>query len=198
MSRTVYRSIFFLLTGLVALASADHYTNGQYFGPGIIIVDAPAPNSTYQVNTTLPIAFDRSLDGKLTSGMSIEYVGIFLTRTPDVNITVVNPLNLSSEPTSTVLHPNWVIPPCVSAGSYNLTFFEIDQVNGTRSVYEFSIPISVNVPGNWPVQEPCSNAASTTPTVSSAAARLLSGDFKTVMTNAAMALFGVSCFMLLM
>jgi hypothetical protein len=45
-------------------ANGDLYSNGQYFGPGIIIIDAPAPNSPFQVNSTMPIAIDVSLDGK--------------------------------------------------------------------------------------------------------------------------------------
>lgn len=49
---------------MAVAASADLYSNGQYFGSGIVIVDAPAPNSTFQVNATMPIAIDISLDGK--------------------------------------------------------------------------------------------------------------------------------------
>lgn len=56
--------ILAILLFIAVATKADLYSNGQYFGPGIIIIDAPAPNSTYQVNTTMPIAIDVSLDGK--------------------------------------------------------------------------------------------------------------------------------------
>lgn len=52
------------LISLALAAKGDLYSNGQYFGPGIIIIDAPAPNSTFQVNSTMPIAIDVSLDGE--------------------------------------------------------------------------------------------------------------------------------------
>jgi hypothetical protein len=55
---------FIAVLFMALAASADTYSNGQYFGDGIIIVDAPAPNSTFQVNATMPIAIDISLDGK--------------------------------------------------------------------------------------------------------------------------------------
>ncbi|KAJ2955973.1 hypothetical protein NQZ79_g8114 [Umbelopsis isabellina] len=128
---------------MAVAASADLYLNGQYFGSGIVIVDAPAPNSTFQVNATMPIAIDISLD-------------------------VRNPLNLSSEPGSTVLHPNWMVPGCVPAGDYNLTFNELDTINGTQLYSTINIPVSINAPAGWIQQPNCSNNSVNTPLEGSA------------------------------
>lgn len=141
---------------MAVAASADLYSNGQYFGSGIVIVDAPAPNSTFQVNATMPIAIDISLDGKITSNEKIDAISIFLTAT-NFNLTVRNPLNLSSEPGSTVLHPNWLVPGCVPAGDYNLTFNELDTINGTQLYSTINIPVSINAPAGWIHQPNCSN-----------------------------------------
>lgn len=58
------KSLLVVLLSMALAANGDLYSNGQYFGPGIIIIDAPAPNSPFQVNSTMPIAIDVSLDGK--------------------------------------------------------------------------------------------------------------------------------------
>ncbi|KAG2172103.1 hypothetical protein INT43_001580 [Umbelopsis isabellina] len=145
---------------MAVAASADLYSNGQYFGSGIVIVDAPAPNSTFQVNATMPIAIDISLD-VITNLFppfcnQVDAVSIFLTAT-NFNLTVRNPLNLSSEPGSTVLHPNWIVPGCVPAGDYNLTFNELDTINGTHLYSSINIPVSINAPAGWKQQPNCSN-----------------------------------------
>ncbi|KAM3579207.1 hypothetical protein VKS41_008428 [Umbelopsis sp. WA50703] len=153
---------FIAVLFMALAASADTYSNGQYFGDGIIIVDAPAPNSTFQVNATMPIAIDISLDGKITKNQQIDAVSIFLTRN-NFNITVRNPLNLSSEPGSTVLHPNWLLPSCVPAGDYNLTFNELDTINGSQLFSTINIPVSINSPAGWIQQPNCSNNNINTP-----------------------------------
>ncbi|RUS30135.1 hypothetical protein BC938DRAFT_479812 [Jimgerdemannia flammicorona] len=119
-------------------------------------------------------------------------------------------MNLSSESGSTVLHPNWIIPSCVTAGSYKLTFHEIDVENNNSTFFEFSIPISVNVPSSWPSQKACTQASSVPSSSSSSSSssslssssssgtRVFSGDLKTLMTNAAVALLAVSCLMIMM
>ncbi|KAG2178511.1 hypothetical protein INT44_001663 [Umbelopsis vinacea] len=169
-----------LLFSAVA-TKADLYSNGQYFGPGIIIIDAPAPNSTYQVNTTMPIAIDVSLDGKMnaprnimnlartksissllasgkiTKDETVDRVSIFLTK-PGFNLTVNNPLDLQSEPGSTVLHPNYLINSCVPAGNYNLSFYELDTINGSKVFSEIHIPVSVNTPAGWIQQPACQSS----------------------------------------
>ncbi|KAH8551878.1 hypothetical protein BGW37DRAFT_492736 [Umbelopsis sp. PMI_123] len=152
--------IIAILLFIAVVTKADLYSNGQFFGSGIIIIDAPAPNSTYQVNTTMPIAIDVSLDGKITKDETLNRVSIFLTK-PGFNLTVQNPLDLQSEPGSTVLHPNYLINSCVPAGNYNLSFYEIDTINGTQLFSEMNIPVSVNTPAGWIQQPPCATNQTT-------------------------------------
>ncbi|CAO3679775.1 unnamed protein product [Umbelopsis ramanniana] len=109
----------------------------------------------------MPIAIDVSLDGKITKDETVDRVSIFLTK-PGFNLTVQNPLDLQSEPGSTVLHPNYLINSCVPAGNYNLSFYEIDTINGSTVFSEINIPVSVNTPAGW-IQQPACQSNLQTP-----------------------------------
>ncbi|KAJ3719748.1 hypothetical protein C8R42DRAFT_671653 [Lentinula raphanica] len=163
-------SLIFLL-GLVARTTGQTYINGQTFTDGLAIIDAPSPGSPGHAGSTLPIAIDISGDGRLNSDASnpnstasthFSLLEIYLVSSEtSLNITVSNGTGLlTQEPGSTVKHLNWDVPTCVTAGSYNLTFYETSSINGQPQfiITPISVPIqNTNIPTT-----PCSQTANVT------------------------------------
>jgi len=119
----------------------------------------------------------------------VDRVSIFLTKS-DFNLTVRNPVDLTSEPGSTVLHADFLIDSCVAAGDYNvrktdsmtthtedinpnvlqLSFYELDTTNGSLQFSSFGIPVSINTPAGWSYQPNCTDNLQTIPSSSNAMA----------------------------
>ncbi|KAF8213485.1 hypothetical protein K438DRAFT_1804063 [Mycena galopus ATCC 62051] len=158
------RSLLFLCTfvtlfsHLVSTSVSAQYINGQMYTNGLAIIDAPAPQNPGHAGSSLPIAIDVSGDGKLPASASsnssdsthFESLNIFLVSAQtNINMTVSEgPTLLLNESGSTVKHLNWIIPTCLEAGNYNLTFYETSIFNnqGFFTITPVPIPISNTSP----------------------------------------------------
>ncbi|EJD04178.1 uncharacterized protein FOMMEDRAFT_146200 [Fomitiporia mediterranea MF3/22] len=130
-------------------------SNGQYFTKGLAISDAPAPGSSQHAGSDLVIAVDLSGDGKIDQSLFIPGSGaptrydsleIYLVSAQArSNFTVSNGTGfLAQEPGSTVKHLNWPLPPCMSAGVYNLTYYEASHINNQPFFSITSINVTVD------------------------------------------------------
>ncbi|KAJ3737072.1 hypothetical protein DFJ43DRAFT_1049103 [Lentinula guzmanii] len=168
----VYRQHLLLLFMLIALLGLVLQTKaGQTFTDGLSIIDAPSSGSPGHAGSTLSIAIDISGDGQLNSDASnpnstasthYSLLEIYLVSSDTgLNITVSNGTGLlTQESGSTVKHLSWMVPTCVTAGNYNLTFYETASINGQS---QFTItPISIPVENADPSGTSCSQTANVT------------------------------------
>lgn len=133
--------------------------NGQVYTNGLAIVDAPNPRSQFTAGQNLPIALDLSGDGRLsqpaflpnsTLNTMYQSLNLFLVSSEtNLNVTVSEGSQyLTQEPGSTVKHLTYVISPCVSAGPYNLTVYEMARINSTE--YYSITPVPITIISNSP------------------------------------------------
>jgi hypothetical protein len=155
----------FILARLCIFVSGQ-LVNGQFFTPGLAILNAPAPNSQHNTGGNLPISVDVSGNGRLPPAASLPgstlrtaflWLNIFLVSSQTgLNLTVSNgPRLLAGEQGSTVKHLNWLIPECVAPGQYNLTYYEGSRING--QTYFSITPTSIFIRGSdTAASAPCS------------------------------------------
>jgi len=155
-----FRSILFTAAAMLAaygsLAQAQ-LINGQYYTAGLAIIDAPAPNTPFQAGANMPIAVEMSGDGKLpaqsyspNSSETTAFLNfqIYLVSSQtNTNITISNGTDagnmLAQEPGSTVKHLNFLIPTCLAAGPYNITYYELSRIN--NSEYYTITPLALQI-----------------------------------------------------
>jgi LysM repeat protein len=139
---------------------------------GLAIIDAPNPGSPGHAGNTLPIAVDVSGDGQLSSDASnpdstasthFSLLEIYLVSAEtNINLTVSNGTGLlTQESGSTVKHLNYLVPNCIAAGNYNLTFYETSTIQGQPHfiITPVSIPIQNTA---TPSDTACSQTAGVT------------------------------------
>ncbi|KAH8921765.1 hypothetical protein BT69DRAFT_1279323 [Atractiella rhizophila] len=156
---TRFFSVFALATCLGWEGVSAQSINGQFFTPGLVIVDAPAAGNPTTVGSTMPIAIDISGDGLLpfpppspiasndlpTAILSLDLY--LVSSKNNVNVTVSEGTGLlEQESGSTVKHLNYRVPDCLPAGDYNLTFYEVDRINQETFFAIYAIPVSINRP----------------------------------------------------
>lgn len=149
-------SLLALLAGsLLAqpVAGTAQLVNGQDFTFGLSIIDAPFPDSPYTAGSQLPIAIEVSGDGRIPldgtwpgsdQPTRFDLLEIFLVSAETgMNYTVSTGPGLLQYESGSVRHLTWEIPTCVSAGDYNLTFYESSHLNDTA--YFIVTPIGVTI-----------------------------------------------------
>ncbi|KAJ7739702.1 hypothetical protein DFH07DRAFT_870421 [Mycena maculata] len=152
-----YYLVAFLALFAPAVVGQD--INGQTFTHGLAIIDAPAPSSPGHAGSPLPIAVDVSGDGKIQAAASVPGSGLstrfdaleiyLVSSQTNINMTVSDtPDFLTGESGSTVKHLNWPVPTCLTAGNYNLTFYETSHFNG-QAVFTIT-PILVPILNSSP------------------------------------------------
>ncbi|CAG8980484.1 hypothetical protein HYALB_00013120 [Hymenoscyphus albidus] len=163
------QSLAFVLPLLVRCIYAQAVVNGQIFTPGIVLVDAPQPNTPLG-GDILHVALDVTSNGQLQLPpypsrpiSAIHNVTIFLSSyDTGKNFTVSNGtagvgtlgIIMDMEPGSTVKHINWVWPDCLvgdgnsdssknSRGAYNISIRQNFRLNDTDMYTIFDLPIHV-------------------------------------------------------
>ncbi|KAH8586461.1 hypothetical protein B0O99DRAFT_644405 [Bisporella sp. PMI_857] len=166
----MHGSRLFIVSLLASALEAQQIINGQIFTPGIVVVDAPQPDTPLG-GDTLHVALDVTANGLLQlppypeNPISAIYnVSIFLSSyTTGKNFTVSNGTasagNASlgnimvQEPGSTVKHINWIWPACLvgdgapsgdsARGIYNISIRQNFRLNDTNAYTIFDLPIKV-------------------------------------------------------
>ncbi|QSZ33843.1 hypothetical protein DSL72_005416 [Monilinia vaccinii-corymbosi] len=149
---------------------SQEIVNGQIYTPGIVIVDAPQPNTPLG-GDSLHVALDVSSDGQLqlppyprNAVSEIYNITMFLSSyVTGKNLTISNGTAtagnaslgeiMAQESSSTVKHVNWVWPDCLvgdgtsdknsSRGAYNISIRQNFRLNGTDQYTIFDLPIQV-------------------------------------------------------
>jgi hypothetical protein len=163
----------FLLVGSLNATLNEVFTiiGGQIFTPGIVIVDAPQPNTPLG-GDFLQVALDVTADGRLQLPpyladpfTAIFNITIFLSSyTTGLNMTITNGTAtarnaslgdiMEQEKGSAVKHVNWVWPDCLvgngvpndsnsSRGDYNISIHQNFRLNNTNYYTIFDLPIQV-------------------------------------------------------
>ncbi|EPE26225.1 hypothetical protein GLAREA_02137 [Glarea lozoyensis ATCC 20868] len=160
-----------LLPLLVGWSKAQAVVNGQIWTPGIVLVDAPQPNTPLG-GDKLHVALDVTSNGQLqlppypsNPTSAIHNITIFLSSyVTGKNFTVSNGTAgagnaslgeiMAQEPSSTVKHINWMWPDCLvgdgnpdgsnsSRGAYNISIRQNFRMNGSELYTIFDLPIAV-------------------------------------------------------
>jgi hypothetical protein len=122
----------FLLSSISLPSVLSQFINGQFFSPGLGIIDSPAANTPFHAGSTLPIAIDISGDGALPwpypndpqdqATIILNMTVFMISEDKKVNITVQDEGVITQEPGSTVKHLNWMIPNCTpGSGDYQVS-----------------------------------------------------------------------------
>ncbi|KAH6853808.1 hypothetical protein B0I37DRAFT_16176 [Chaetomium sp. MPI-CAGE-AT-0009] len=172
-SLTTYAGAALLVAARMTSALNFTIANGQIFTPGLVIVDAPQPDTPLG-GELIEVALDVSANGRLQlppypedSPSMIHKIDIFLSSyTADRNFTITNgtaSANNASlgdimfqEPGSTVKHVKWTWPDCLvgdgsegeglgntARGVYNVSIRQSFRLNGEDHYTIFDLPISV-------------------------------------------------------
>ncbi|KAK4702386.1 hypothetical protein P7C70_g3836, partial [Phenoliferia sp. Uapishka_3] len=153
-----------IVFALVPLA-AGQLLGGQFFTAGLIIVDSPQPGSTVEIGQKLQVAMDVSADGLIPTpnanvATSLLNLKIFLVSAPNsVNFSVSEGTDLGG--TSTVARAEVDLPDCLPGGDYNLTFYELSQINSKAFFTIDSIPLTLARSSSLS-QDPSSSCESST------------------------------------
>ncbi|KAA1066383.1 hypothetical protein PGT21_029587 [Puccinia graminis f. sp. tritici] len=153
-ARTQVLGTIFLATTLVFLANLTicQRSGGQFFTPGLLIVNGPAPDSKKPAGKKILISLEITGDGVLkpsntdagsqlaTAILSVE---IYLANR-ERNITISQgPELMQGERGSSVKHMDFVIPECTPPGDYQVIFHELDRINGKQFYSIYSLPFHV-------------------------------------------------------
>ncbi|OAV99366.1 hypothetical protein PTTG_12187 [Puccinia triticina 1-1 BBBD Race 1] len=144
-------SIFLFLVNLTICQRSG----GQFFTPGLLIINGPAPDSKKPAGKKISISLEITGDGVLkpsntdagtqlaTAILSVE---IYLVNR-EHNITISQgPQLMQGERGSSVKHMNFVIPECTPPGDYQVIFHELDRINGKQFYSIYSLPFHVLSP----------------------------------------------------
>ncbi|PBL00746.1 hypothetical protein ARMGADRAFT_1160035 [Armillaria gallica] len=143
--RQLFSTAFtYVLITLFAFMHLQCAEAGQYFTSGLSIINSPSPNSPGHAGSTLPISIDVSGDGKLPDDSSFSLLEIYLVSSEtNINLTVVSGTDFLSQESGSVRHENFMIPTCIKAGNYNLTFYETSQIEGKPFFIITPIPLPI-------------------------------------------------------
>ncbi|KAL8290475.1 hypothetical protein RQP46_002733 [Phenoliferia psychrophenolica] len=161
-----------LLAGQAAAAGqrvGRQLVGGQFLTAGLIILNSPQPGTTVQVGQKLSLSLDVSGDGLLPSpnpnvATTLLNLNIFLvSATNNINFSISQgPDLLSGEKGSTVKHADVDLPDCLPEGSYNLTFYELSQINSSPFFTIDSIPLTLSRSSSLS-EDPSSTCGGSTP-----------------------------------
>ncbi|KAK0465426.1 uncharacterized protein EV420DRAFT_1514312 [Desarmillaria tabescens] len=134
----------YVLVILFALMHLECAEAGQYFTSGLSIINSPSPNSPGHAGSTLPISIDVSGDGRLPGDSSFSLLEIYLVSSEtNINLTVVSGADFLTQESGSVRHENFMVPTCIKAGNYNLTFYETSQIEGKPFFIITPIPLPI-------------------------------------------------------
>ncbi|KAK0456207.1 hypothetical protein EV421DRAFT_1895459 [Armillaria borealis] len=159
--RQLFSAAFtYALITLFALMHLQCAEAGQYFTSGLSIINSPSPNSPGHAGSTLPISIDVSEDGKLSDDSFFSLLEIYLVSSEtNINLTVVSGTDFLSQESGSVRHENFMIPTCIEAGNYNLTFYETSQIEGKP--FFIITPIPLPIENSSPSGSACTDGLNT-------------------------------------
>ncbi|PBK76959.1 hypothetical protein ARMSODRAFT_1079033 [Armillaria solidipes] len=159
--RQLFSAAFtYALITLFALMHLQCAEAGQYFTSGLSIINSPSPNSPGHAGSTLPISIDVSEDGKLPDDSFFSLLEIYLVSSEtNINLTVVSGTDFLSQESGSVRHENFMIPTCIEAGNYNLTFYETSQIEGKP--FFIITPIPLPIENSSPSGSACTDGLNT-------------------------------------
>ncbi|PLW08965.1 hypothetical protein PCASD_21924 [Puccinia coronata f. sp. avenae] len=146
--------ILFLAAAFVFFANLTNCqrSGGQFFTPGLLIVNGPAPDSKKPAGKKMGISLEITGDGILTPSntdtgtqlaTAILSVEIYLAN-KDRNITISQgPELMQGERGSSVKHMDFIIPECTPPGDYQVIFHELDRINGKQFYSIYALPFHV-------------------------------------------------------
>lgn len=149
--------------------AAGQLINGQFFSPGLFILNSPEPGSTINAGQSTQLSIDTSADGLLpppdpSLATTFLSLNIFLVSAQNgINVSVSNGGLLDQEKGSTVKHLNYEVPACLPPGAYNLTFYELSRINSSPFFTIDTIPLTVARSSSLSTSSSQSCTGSTTP-----------------------------------
>ncbi|KAH9452666.1 hypothetical protein Pst134EA_015504 [Puccinia striiformis f. sp. tritici] len=153
-ARSSVLETLFLATTFAFLVSltACQRSGGQFFTPGLLIINGPAPDSKKPAGKKIKLSLEVTGDGVLKPSntdagsqlaTAILGVEIYLV-SREHNITISQgPQLMQGERGSSVKHMDFVIPECTAPGDYQVIFHELDRINGKEFYSVYSLPFHV-------------------------------------------------------